>query len=97
VIHHELPDMLIPYKRHCADTVEKIISEDIVSVCCEFRTIQRIKTWWANCRMYFESVMTSLCEKYSIAFSLDPAPKEIVRAVANAHLWPHTRSACLSG
>ena len=23
-IHHELPDRVIPYKRHCAETVEKI-------------------------------------------------------------------------
>jgi len=96
-IHHELPDILIPYKRHCAKTVEKIIDGDTSDVCCEGRTIQRIKMWWAACSLYFESIIISLREKYGAVFSQSPAPKEIVRAVANANLWVHTRSAYLSG
>ena len=97
IIHHELPDILIPYKRHCADTVEKVISGNDGDVCCESRTINRIKIWWAACRLYFESVLASLREKYGDVFSPVLAPREIVRAVANANLWAHTRSACLSG
>jgi hypothetical protein len=96
-IHHELPDMLIPYKRHCANTIEEIISGDIVHACCEKRTIDRIKAWWEGCRLYFDGVLTSLSEKYGIVFSANPAPGEIVRAVVNANLWVHTRSALLSG
>ena len=96
VIHHELPDILIPYKRHCADTVEKIIAGDS-DVCCDDRGINRIRAWWAACQLYFESVLTSLREKYGVEFSEDPAPKEIIRAVANSNLWIHTRSAYLSG
>jgi len=97
VIHHELPDILIPYKRHCAGTVENIIRGDTVDVCCEERTIRRIRAWWAACRLYFESVLASLREKYDAVFSPNPAPKEIVRAVVNANLWAHTRSMFLSG
>jgi len=41
--------------------------------------------------------MASLREKYGEMFSRNPAPKEIIRAVANANLWVHTRSAFLSG
>jgi len=96
VIHHELPDILIPYKRHCAVTVEKIIEGDD-DVCCDDRAIHRIMAWWAACRLYFEGVVASLQEKYGIMFSPHPAPKEIVRAVVNANLWIHTRSASLSG
>ena len=97
VIHHELPDMLVPYKRHCAVTVEKIIIEEVDDICCESHTIHRIRTWWAACQLYFDSIMASLCEKYGIVFTSDPAPREIIRAVVNAHLWIHTRSAYLSG
>jgi hypothetical protein len=25
VIHHELPDIVVPYKRHCAETIERIV------------------------------------------------------------------------
>ena len=96
-IHHELPDILVPYKRHCADTVEGIVGGDAVDVCCEGRTINRIREWWECCRLYFESVLSSLREKYGAVFSANPAPREIVRAVANANLWIHTRSAFLSG
>jgi len=37
--------------------------------------------------------MVSLSVKYGIVFSPRPKLAEIVRAVANAHLWPHTRTA----
>ena len=97
IIHHELPDVIIPYKRHCAQTIEKIIGGTVEEVCCEESTIHRIKEWWAKCRVYFASVIMSLKEKYGRVFSERPTPKEIVRAVANAHMWEHTRTAFLSG
>jgi len=96
-IHHELPDIIIPYKRHCAETIEKIVAGDNDGVCCDARTLCRIKAWWAACILYFESVLTSLREKYGIVFSVQSAPKEIVRALVNAHLWLHTRSAFSPG
>jgi hypothetical protein len=96
-IHHELPDIVIPYKRHCANTVERIINGDDSEACCEGRTIDRIKKWWSVYRPYFESVLASLREEYGDVFSQHPAPKEMIRAVANANLWVHTRSVFLSG
>jgi len=96
-IHHELPDIIIPYKRHSAETIERIIAEEYEEVNCEESTIRRIKAWWAASLMYFESVIASLREKYGAMLSLCPAPREIVRAVVNANLWVHTRSAFLSG
>jgi hypothetical protein len=91
-IHHELPDIVIPYKRYCAETIEKIIAGEEKSVSCDGKAIWRIRAWWAACILYFESVMASLREKYGVEINVS-APKEIVRAVVNAHLWPHTRSA----
>ena len=94
-IHHELPDIVIPYKRHCAETIERIVAGDSAEVCCEESTIRRIRSWWSACRLYFESILASLREKYGTAFSERPAPREIVRAIVNANLWIHTRSAFL--
>jgi hypothetical protein len=96
-IHHELPDILMPYKRHCMETIERIIADDTKDIYCEISAISRIKAWWAGCLLYFESVIVSLREKYRAVFTNNPAPKEIVRAVVNAHLWPSTRSALLTG
>jgi len=95
-IHHELPDKVIPYKRHCAETVEKVIVGDVVDVCCDFVTQSRIKTWWNSFSLYFESVLASLQIKYGSIFSADSAPRKIVRAVTNSNLWVHTRSVSLS-
>ena len=97
VIHHELPDILVPYKRHCINTVENAISGDVGKICCETRTVKRIRAWWESCRLYFKSVLASLREKYGDVFSAFPTPREVIRAVANTHLWIHTRSAYLSG
>jgi hypothetical protein len=96
-IHHELPDILVPYKRHCADTVEKIVVGNPQGLPCEESTIRRIKSWWEDCRLYFECALTSLREKHGAIFPERPAPREIIRAVVNANLWLHTRSAFLSG
>ena len=96
-IHHELPDILVPYKRHCAETVENVVNDKPESTCCDDRTARRIKTWWDACRVYFENVLASLREKYGVKFPQRPALREIVRAAVNANLWIHTRSAYLSG
>ena len=91
-IHHELPDMIIPYKRHCVETIENIANGDVEDVCCDFRIEARIRTWWAAFRVYFENIRASLRMKYGAVFPPDPTPREIVRAVANANLWIHTRT-----
>ena len=91
-IHHELPDMVIPYKRHCAETIEKIISGNN-DICCDFSTEHRIKTWWAAFYSYFESIKTSIKMKYNSILSSELTPKKITRTIANLNLWVHTRTA----
>jgi hypothetical protein len=61
--------MVIPYKRHCAQSIEKIVEGKAAEVYCEGSTIRKIKAWWAACQLYFQSVMTSLREKLGIVFS----------------------------
>ena len=92
-IHHELPDMIIPYKRHCAETIEKIINEDTTDVCCDFATEYRLKAWWATILLYFERAKASLQMKYGLIFPGKVTPGEIIRAIANTNLWIHTRTA----
>lgn len=91
-----MPDVIVPYKRHSAETIEKVIAGD-ESVCCEESTIRRIRAWWIAMRVYFQGVLAALNAKYGMALPSAATPKEIVRAVANVQLWAHTRSAFLSG
>ena len=96
-IHHELPDILVPYKRHCAETIEKVISGKSDDVYCEGSTIRRIQNWWQILYIYFQGVCAALTAKHFVSFSEPLQPREVVLAVANAHLWVSTRSACPSG
>lgn len=62
-IHHELPDILVPYKRYGAETIEKILLSKLhcTDDCpCEQSTIKRTKLWFYLLREYFQSVLESL-------------------------------------
>lgn len=96
-IHHELPDRVIPYKRHCTETVEKIVNGDVDDVCCDFVTENRIREWWNAMYIYLKGVLVSLEMQYVGVFSPSPTPREMVRAVVNANYWVHTRSAWMPG
>jgi hypothetical protein len=109
-IHHELPDFLVPYRRHCAKTVEKIVEGDTGGVCCEGSTIRRAARWFEERAGYFLGCLESAALRLGFAVAGGDAPKlmcakaslggergwlgSLVRTVANANLWPHTRSAC---
>jgi hypothetical protein len=85
-IHHELPDILVPYKRHCSATIEAVIGGgDQVAV--ETRTNQRIAEWWRKVGTYFLRVMKSLFVKYEIPPVEKPAFGEVVRAAVNSGNW----------
>jgi hypothetical protein len=62
----------------------------------EDSTISRLRRWWRLVFFYFMRILASLNEKYDTAFDEHTEFREIVRAVANAYLWPHTHSAFMS-
>ena len=95
-IHHELPDCVVPYKRHCAETIEKIISGEAGEVITEDSTLRRIRNWWSSCLLYFASILATLEAKYGAVFEKS-APREIIRAIVNSNFWIHTRSAFTPG
>ena len=85
-IHHELPDCIVPYKRHCAETIESIINNS-VTIPCENRTIRRISAWWRVVNPYFMNILKSITEKHKIKFQAAPSFREIVRAAAGSCNW----------
>jgi len=101
-IHHEIPDCVVPYKRHCAETIEKIIEGKIAGASCENRTVRRIQSWWKIVMLYFMNIIKSLAQKHRIEFRGQPAFREMVRAAVNSNNWIFansicTRSACEPG
>jgi hypothetical protein len=86
-LHHELPDCVVPYKRHCSETIEAIINGIREGLPCENRVIRRIFAWWERILPYYLGVVKSLSEKYALKLGNAPSFKEIVRAAANSNNW----------
>ncbi|QHQ60192.1 hypothetical protein Ana3638_04865 [Anaerocolumna sedimenticola] len=66
-IHHELPDIIVPYKRYSSETVELIISpskEQKDDYPCELSTAKRLKIWFFLLRNYFKNTLLSLTFLY---------------------------------
>lgn len=91
-LHHELPDVVVPYKRHSAESIEAIISGGEVAE--EKRTAQRITAWWRRVGAYFMSVMKSLWEKHGLPSVPKPAFRELVRAAVNSANWIFAAKVC---
>ena len=96
-IHHELPDFLIPYKRHCTETIEEVVSDKGPENILSRPTAARIRAWWKVTGQYLRNILLTLTAKYGVHFLEPLRMKEIVRAAVNSHSWVHTRSVLTSG
>jgi len=93
-IHHELPDIMVPYKRHSAETLEKISENDTAELYVESNTITKIREFISRIKTLYRNALPGLKEKYrDMNFSEFPLLKELVRTLVNGNLWVHTRSA----
>jgi hypothetical protein len=62
-IHHELPDIIVPYKRYSSEAIENIISnkpEHPDASPCELSTVKRLKLWFCLLQKYYESILKSI-------------------------------------
>lgn len=112
-IHHELPDMLVPYKRYAVAVIEAVIDDTASTVCCENSSIVRIKRWFAESADYLVGALTAIAARFGLTVKPAGGPAcrrlkdlvgeapgwlaRVVRPVVNANFWVHTRFAFLSG
>jgi hypothetical protein len=92
-LHHELPDCMVPYKRHCAETIEKAINGE-PDAPLDDRALRRFRNWWGVVLPYFLNIIKSLAEKYRILFSPAPAFRAVVRAAVNSGNWIFAHDIC---
>ena len=111
-IHHELPDMLVPYKRYCGAVIEVILDDSATEVCCENSTIARIKSWFGGVSEYIAGCLTAIAARLDLEKALRSGPAclrikalvgeatgwlaRTVRTMVNTNNWVHTRSAFMS-
>lgn len=105
-IHHELPDMVVPYKRYDSETITAILASTNTTIAdypCEQSTAIRIKLWFFLLHDYFENTLHSLKDLYNIITieaPLSPMDQQpdgwlatLVRNVVNSGRWLQTRFA----
>lgn len=107
-VSHELPDIIVPYKRYESDVIANTLDETVSSQndCCpaEHSTIQRWKLWFFLLHDYFEGAVRALMELmnaesfvriplYPLSLQSDGWLKVLVRNLVNSGRWRQTRSA----
>lgn len=64
-VHHELPDILVPYKRYGSKSIEAVINGDTaLSVSADESTIIRWKRWFWDLANYFLGCLISIAVRY---------------------------------
>jgi len=60
-IHHELPDILVPYKRYSCEAIEPVVAdESSLSVAVDESTIMRWRQWFAERAEHFAGCLESI-------------------------------------
>lgn len=93
-IHHELPDMLVPYKRYIGKSIEAALQKDPgLSAPADESTLQRWRGWFQEYAGYLVGCLTALGARYGIASVEGPsnlpesALQRIWRHVGEAPGW----------
>lgn len=67
-IHHELPDMLVPYKHYAAEHIEQVVSaSDPIDVAVDEATLYRWRSWFRVWSVYAVGCLESIRLRYSLA------------------------------
>ena len=92
-MHHELPDLLIPYKRYDAESIEGVLAKPATGdVAADESTIFRWRSWFQVWAMYAVGVMQSISIRFHLPVEKASRPLQSVlhrlgRYVGNAAGW----------
>jgi hypothetical protein len=63
-IHHELPDLLVPYKRYESACLESVVSERQVSdVAADESSLYRWRVWFEKCWQYWVNCLSTIASR----------------------------------
>jgi hypothetical protein len=72
-IHHELPDILVPYKRHASESIEAVVVGDGDSVAADESTIRCWRRWFAEMASYLFGCLKSIAIRHGMGFAETPS------------------------
>lgn len=72
-IHHELPDILVPYKRYEASCIEQVVSEPAgaSTIALDDSTIYRWKAWFRSRISYWVGCLVSIAIRYKLPVKVE--------------------------
>ena len=60
-IHHELPDLVVPYKRHVSESIEAVVGGNSnLSVPADEASLSRWRQWFNDLADYFQGCLESI-------------------------------------
>jgi hypothetical protein len=82
-IHHELPDILVPYKRYDAESIEGVVSgETSNEVAVEESTIYCWKSWFSVWIKYALGCLQSISIRYNLpVLELSLLPQSVLQSL----------------
>lgn len=87
-IHHELPDILVPYKRYDSESIEAVVTENSpLSVAADESTLVRWRSWFQSHSTYFLGCLDSIAIRFlkgTTEGALD-LPRSVLQKI-----WQHT-------
>jgi len=65
-VHHELPDILVPYKRYNSESIESVLNGDKpLTVAADESTISRWKSWFSDLYNHLLGSLISIAIRYN--------------------------------
>lgn len=93
-VHHELPDILVPYKRYANEAIESVIADEpSLSVAVDESTITRWRRWFAESAEHFAGCLESIRIRFGHTSVEGPSDsslsvlRRIWHYVGNAPAW----------
>lgn len=83
-IHHELPDMLVPYKRYDRDSIEAVIvGNNSAGVSADETTIARWRRWFSGLVHHIYGALKAVCHRLDRTFaeSADPLSQSLLQRI----------------
>jgi hypothetical protein len=63
-VHHELPDILVPYKRYCRESIEAAVTGNVpLTVAADESTIYRWRSWFRGLVNHFLGCLASIAAR----------------------------------
>lgn len=92
-IHHEIPDLLVPYKRHEADSIEQAVTEPASThVAADESTLRRWRVWFEEWSPYACGCLAAIAIRFHLPVKVSSSPSQsslqsLGRLVGDAVGW----------